>query len=263
MKTLSLSLFCAIVVSSSALSAQTLYDWNQPDVPAVVTTSSKVIFIGKKKAPVRVYSFKGSKGANKTSVYLADLDRDGSPEVVGAGRPLFTLASNSDPIKFSKKGCAQALVADFTEDNKLDIACVDGRNLKVYTHDLQMKWESKVPMTLKWCRAGDVNGDLKADLECNVGGKKFLRFDGAGGEMLTPKATDTIEVQNPVNPTIADVGALDSKTMYDLDGDGTKKEALTKDGKSIFVGSKKVALDGEPLSALVKDDKEFGVCHQW
>ncbi len=254
---------------ASTASAQEIYDWNDAKVPAVVSSKGNLIFIGKEKAPNRVYSWKAAKGKNKQTVYLTDMDGDGKADVVGAGKPMFVLNSKSDPVAFHKKGCFQALVADFTADNKNDIACINGGSISVFTHDLQMAWTSKINKKLKFCRAGDVNGDLKADLECKQG-KMWTRFDGSSGELLAA-STDTEEVSAPLNPSIAasDARVLDGKTMFDFNADGTAEESLLKDGNAVAIRSRslkkglgRVELKSAPITALVKDldgDKKLDI----
>ena len=254
---------------SSTACAQELFDWADKEVPAVVLSQGNLVFIGKEKVPTRVYSWKAAKGKNKKNAYLVDMDGDGKADIVGAGKPMFVLNSTSDPVAFHKKGCAQALVADFTADNKNDIACINGGNITVFTHDLQLAWTSKINKKFSFCRAGDVNGDLKADLECKQG-KMWTRFDGSSGDLLAG-STDTEEVSNPLNPGInaADASVLDGKLMFDFNADGTAEESLLKDGNAVAIRSRslkkglgRIELKSAPITALVKDldgDKKLDI----
>lgn len=240
--------------------AQDIYDWSEPELPVLITTKGALIFIGKEKMPIRVYSWKASKGKNKKSSFIVDMDGDGKPDVVGAGKPIFVLNHMSDPVAYNKKGCNQVLVADFVADEKLDIACVNGKGITVYTHDLQMAWTAKINKNIKFCRAGDVNGDLKAELECRHG-KSWARFDGSNGELIAGE-TKTEEVTHPISVGIdpADPDILNGKRAFDFDGDGTSEETLVVDGNAVAIRShsKKVGLarftlKSAPITALVKD----------
>lgn len=264
-----MTLMVGISIASSNASAQEIYDWADTEVPAVVSSQGNLVFIGKEKAPTRVYSWKAAKGKHKKNAYLVDMDGDGKADVVGAGKPMFVLSSASDPVAFHKKGCFQVLVADFTADNKNDIACINGGSIAVFTHDLQMAWTSKINKKFSFCRAGDVNGDLKADLECKAG-KLWSRFDGSTGELLAA-STDTEEVTSPLNPGIgsADASVLDGKMMFDFNADGTAEESLLKDGNAVAIRSRslkkglgRIELKSAPISALVKDldgDKKLDI----
>lgn len=256
-----------LVASGGQAAAQEagLYDWPDADAPVLVHTSSGVLFVGKDKKPLRAYSWKANTGARHTPVYLVDMNRDGKPDVVGAGTPTFVLKTNSDPAFALAKGCKQVLVADFVADNKLDVLCVSGRDLEVYTHDGQSAWKLTPGKNLDFCRAGDINGDLKADIECKfAGGNQYVRVDGNSGAMTALAAADVEIEDGAVALTLAepvkDVTLLEGNTKVDLAGSGAKENTVTVDGKTLTISSSKqgvlpvsVDMKDEVLTTLVKD----------
>lgn len=208
-----------------------VYDWPSESVPVLVEDDSGVLFVGKDRSVYRVYDWKQSKGEKSDGLYLIDLDKDGKPEVVGAGKPTFVLDVDGDPVWFRKQGCDQVLIADVAVDEKLDLVCVDGTKVEVFTHDGQKAFEVSIGKRFEWCHAGDINGDLKADVECKIRGKNaYTRIDVAGQSVLAAEA-DASEVNPKELEEFAPAGAEISK---DLDGDG-KAEKVAIDGKDIVV----------------------------
>ncbi len=270
MKYLSACLLGAGLLAASAGQAMAqgpeLYDWPDADAPVLVRTSSGVLFVGKDKKPLRAYSWKANTGARHTPVYLVDMNQDGKPDVVGAGTPTFVLKTNSDPAFALDKGCRQVIVADFVADKKLDVLCVSGRDLQVYTHDGQTAWKLTPGKNLDWCRAADINGDLKADIECKYqGGNQYVRVDGNSGEVSVLTSSETeIEDDAAAPLTLAepvkDATLLEGNTKVDLTGSGSKSNTITVDGKTLTISSSEagvlpVSVDtkDEVLTALVKD----------
>ena len=176
----------AMLIASSA-SAQELYDWGSAEVPVMVKDGSGVLFVGKDKTVWRVFSWKKVKGKERVGTIFIDLDKDGKMDVIGAGKPTFVLNNDADPVWVHKKGCDQVLVADLTADDSRDLACLMGRKLSVFTHDGQFAWGIDLGGRPKYCRVEDVNGDLKADIECAYK-KSFTRIDGTNGDVLADSA---------------------------------------------------------------------------
>ncbi len=261
-----MALICSLILSSMALASTAsakgskakVYDWPDSEMPVLVTTDSGLIFITNKKRPHRVYSWhEHNDGKNSKHVYLVDLDKDGSYEVVGAGKPTFVLHTNSDPWWQLEKGCDQTIVADFVADDKLDVFCNNRKSMKVYTYDGQFVWELSLGRRIDYCRAGDHNGDLKADLECKFhGSSHWARVDSSG--QVTAKDLDAPEIpegavdldeatpaptDDALKKAVAKVkldGDLEAGLVKDLDGDG-KKETVAVTKKSIYV----IAADGK------------------
>ena len=264
------SLIAAVVVvlaagvASTAAAQTQVYDWADSNMPALVKNDSGLIFITKDKRPHRVYRWDADnepKGAQ--TVYIVDLDKTGSFEIVGTGKPTFALQSNSDPMWALKKGCDQTILADFVADDKLDLLCNNGRTMKVYTYDGQFVWEVGLGRRIAHCRAGDYNGDLKADLDCKYrSGGKWARVESTGDvlqkEMDGPEIDEDAIDLDEASPTGDDL--LAGKTHFDLDGDGAADERITAEGKALVIGSKardkaigRVELDGKAEAGLVKD----------
>jgi hypothetical protein len=258
------SLLLSTTVAATAAAETNVYDWADSDMPVLVENDSGLIFITKEKQPQRVYTWKANNsGEGFQNVYLVDLDADGSPEVVGAGKPTFVLKNNSDPMWQLEKGCDQTIVADFIADDKLDVLCQNSREIKAYTHDGQFVWELSLGRRIESCRAGDHNGDLKADLECKYKGmKKWARVDAAG-EVLAAEISEPEISEGGVDLDLASASKkelIEGKEHFDLDGDGHADERLTAHEGALVIGSKakdgpiaRVELDGTAKAGLVKD----------
>lgn len=254
----------AVLLSASAAAAQDLklYDWPHADAPVMVSTKNGVLFLGKDGAPLRAYSWKAKNAKKLPRLFITDIDRDGQPDLLGAGKPTFAIASNSNPMWFQSKGCAQTVLGDFIADTKLDVACISGSQIKVYSHDNQFAWSINLGRGIKTCYAGDVSGDNKSDLECTLRGTKKIARVGGDGSLLTSEAEDTqVDPDAPPFEMFADIGqgALDSKT-FDFNKDGTPEEFLKVDNNLISVVSKSSPkalftfnAKAPPIAAIVKD----------
>ncbi|MBA2664323.1 MAG: AgmX/PglI C-terminal domain-containing protein [Bradymonadaceae bacterium] len=242
-----------------------LYDWPDAEAPLLVRTASGVLFVGKDKKPLRAYSWKANSGARHTPLYLVDLSRNGKPEVLGAGSPTFVLRANSDPAFSLEKGCKQVIVADFVADKKLDVMCLTGKELQIYTDDGQMAWKSTPGKNIDWCRAGDINGDLKADLECKYqGANQYVRIDGNSGQ-VTVQSTSETEIEDGAielshAEPVADKELLEGTKKLDLNGDGSKGENLLIDGKALVIQSSaagaapvRIETKNEVIAVFAKD----------
>jgi hypothetical protein len=256
---------------TASASAQDVYAWPDKATPVVVHNESGLFFVGKDKTVWRAYTWKQATGKKSDPLQILDLDKDGNLEIVGAGKPTFVLKSNSDPIWFDKNGCDQVLTGDFTADDKGDVVCIRGNKIRMLTHDNQMVWEVSIGKRFDWCRGGDVNGDLKNDVECKLRGKNsYARFDGSSGEVLTPGSDDEQVTDNDeaaIQPMDGD--SIAGKTMHDLNGDGTAEESFLADGKAFAIQSRsakkalgRVEMKAEPVAIHAVDldgDKKLEV----
>lgn len=261
-----------LVLSTSATAAAEtkVYDWPDSDMPVLVQNDSGLIFITNEKRPHRVYTWKArNDGDAFDTVYLVDLDNDQSYEVVGAGKPTFVLKSNSDPMWQVEKGCDQTIVADFVSDDKLDLLCQNSKTMKVYTYDGQFVWELSLGRRVDHCRAGDYNGDLKADLECKYRGmNKWARIDSAGEvlakEIAEPEISeDGVDLSEASPVELADAikkAAKDAEVdaevkaglQKDLDADG-KPETVVVSATSIFI----ISSDGKTKQKFAASAKKY------
>lgn len=238
-----LAFFMTTLTAGTAF-GQSVYEWPSKEVPVMIANDSGVLFVGKDKTVYRVYSWAQNKGEEKRGLIVTDIDRDGNPDVIGAGKPTFVVNHNADPV-FTLKGCDQVIVTDVAADEKRDLLCLSGTELSVHTHDGQLVWKAKTAR-YDYCKAADINGDLKADIECKIkGSKKYARHDGANGELLAA-GTDSSEVEQTVMDLfLALEGTGEGFTLErDLDGDGTPEKILvgkelTVDGKNFSLNAKK------------------------
>jgi hypothetical protein len=255
--------FICLAVSSSAAAETKVHDWPDSQMPVLVENESGLIFITNEKRPHRAYSWsRKNAGDGFASSYLVDVDNDGSPEIVGAGKPVFVLATNSDPMWAHEKGCHQTIVANFWGDDGLELLCNDGRGLKLYTYDGQSIWSLELGRRVDHCRAGDYTGNLKADLECKYRGRdEWARVD-ADGEIIAESISEAEISEGGVDLDLfsGTSDLLDGETYIDLDKNGHADERLSADGEALVIGSKardtaiaRVELDGEAEAALVKD----------
>lgn len=240
----------AAVFGVSVASAQTVYDMPSKEAPVMVHDGSGIVFLGKDAAVYRAFSWKAAKGAETFDLLVTDMNKQGGPEIIGAGKPTFVLNQNADPVWFLDKGCDQVLVTDIAADPTLDLLCLAGNEMSVYTHDGQLIWRAKVTQRLDSCKAADINGDLKAEIECKIkGSKKLTRFDGATGQVLAA-GTDASEVEETVYNRFAAVEGTEEGVLLkkDLTGDGTE-ETVTVSKKEITVstaeGAKKFNVDAK------------------
>lgn len=264
------SLLLALGVAASASAETNVYDWPDNDMPVLVHNDSGLIFITNEKRPHRVYTWKArNDGDAFDNVYLVNLDNDQSYEVVGAGKPTFVLKTNSDPMWQLEKGCDQTIVADFIADDKLDLFCQNSKTMKVYTYDGQFVWELSLGRRIDHCRAGDYNGDLKADLECKYRGmNKWARIDSAG-EVLAKEVTEPeiseggvdlseaspAELGDAVKKAAKDAevdGEVKAGLQKDLDGDGNAETVAVTD-ESIFI----ISSDGKTKQKFAASAKKY------
>ncbi len=233
----------------------------------LVVASSKngVTFIKGKEMKV-FRAFKSTRSAMKGDspdwFVLRDVDSDGTVDVVGAGAPAFVVTGAGAPVFNIPRGCGQFHLADFAADKSQDILCRNGTKIEVVTHDGQKLWEYSVKgLKLGLCNFGDLNGDLKADIECEILGKDaFMRLSGNGNDLgqVESAQLDAAEDDNPGHVE-AMANLLGGQETFDLNGDGTAEESILLDGDAIVVRSKSnpKALGryeiGKATSALIAD----------
>ncbi len=243
--------FLAVTLSTVSAFGQTVYEWPSKEVPVMISNDSGVLFLGKDKTVYRVYTWSQSKGDEKLGLIVTDLDGDGNPDIIGAGKPTFVVNHNADPV-FTLKSCDQVIVTDIAADSKNDLLCLSGRSLSIYTHDGQMIWTTKTNSSYEWCKAADINGDLKADIECKIkGSKKYARHDGADGELLAA-STDNSEVSETVMNLFPAMAAAEGGLVLERDLDGDKKP------EKILIG-KDISIDGNSFSLNAKKYKRVPV----
>ena len=240
-----------------------IYDWKSEEAPVLVHNESGLIFLSDDKKPWRAYQWDRADGDKKRGLYLVDIDKDGETEVVGAGDPTFALHPSSNPAWSIEEGCEQVIVANFAADDKLDLMCNQGTEIHIYTHDRQKVWSLDLGVRLDWCRADDLNGDLKMDLECKYGDRDaYIRLD-AEGDILAQESEETEMEDGAISHEEAmpvGAGILKGEQEFDLNGDGAAEESLLADGEALVVQSRsqkkavaRIELGGKARAALVKN----------
>jgi hypothetical protein len=201
-------------------------------------------------------------GGEPDWVVVRDVDNNGSADVVGAGKPAFVVSGEGEPIYSITAGCGQFHLGDIAGDKAQDLLCRNGAAISVVNYDGQKLWDYKIQgATLGVCRFGDVNGDLKDDVECEIKGKgKFLRISGSGEELGREFDAAQLEAPEDDTPGYAAEAAnlLSGETTFDLNGDGTADEWIKQDGTALVIGSKGNAArerveTGTLYSALAED----------
>jgi hypothetical protein len=230
-----------------------LYDWPDAEHPLLIESADGLLFLHADGRPGRAYAWRGNSGKNNPRVIVTDMDRNGGPEVIGAGKPTFMLGTNADPVWFNDKGCAHVAIADVVADTKLDVVCVNGRDVKVYTHDNQFAWGITLPRAVDTCRVGDLNGDAKADLECQYkGGKTMARLDASG----KPIDLDAKEYQIPEDATPYSAWPTTGTTMSGAQASVTLRGAeasVQHDGGKLLISTSGpvIAIDSKDAPQLI------------
>lgn len=256
------SALVALAANASAQDYQ-LYDWPDATAPAVITTPNGALYIHKDGSPYRAYSYAPNKVKGQPAMIAVNIDGQGGPEIVGIGKPTFAISASGAPLWSMDKGCKQGLIGDIFADDKLELMCVQGNEIKVFTHDNQFAWGLSLGRSFGTCSLGETNGDLKADIECKVGGK-IARIDGAKGQLISAESSESMipddykpyDPMTPVDPK----ASMDGSQTYDFNGDGTAEEFVQVIDKAIGVSSKSspkplfvVDLKQVPQVVLVKD----------
>ncbi|MFB6263793.1 MAG: AgmX/PglI C-terminal domain-containing protein [Bradymonadaceae bacterium] len=259
-----------LVAGTASAETPELYDWPVDRAPVLVRTEGGLIFLGDDAKPWRAYSWNESEGEKHDPVHIVDIDNDDEPEIVGAGSPTFAIETNGNPSWSLEEGCDQVVLANFVSRDNLGVLCRKGDEVAIHTHDLQKVWSAELGVELDWCRASDINGDLKSDVECKYAGRKsFIRID-AKGDILAQSAKEPEMDDSAEHDEVAPYDAatlLKGEKEFDLNGDGAVEESMVVDGSAVVFQSRskkkavaRAELDGEPKSAYVENlDGEGGL----
>ncbi|WP_158542414.1 AgmX/PglI C-terminal domain-containing protein [Lujinxingia litoralis] len=263
------SVLGAAMIPAVSTAEVAVYDWPDLETPVLVDAGSGVVLLGKDGAPMRAFSWRGNEGERDQALRLVDMLGDGTPEIVGAGRPTFVLRANGEPVFEIEKGCDQVIVADISASRGLDLACVTGREIRAYTGDGQFAWGVEPGVRLEWCQAEDVTGNSKADFECKVRGREqYVRISDSGEPIGEPVGEAGMSGEAPaVNQAQASSDALLKEGgRFDFDGDGKAEERLVvEEGSLKVVGAAgedaplaEVSTRGKVEAALIKELDEGG-----
>ena len=238
----------------------------------VVAVSRNGVTFVDAKAGLPFRAFRSTRTAVKGSkpdwFLIRDVDKNGTIDVVGVGKPAFIVEANGAPLYSIPAGCPQFHLADFDADNAADILCRNGDNIELRTYNGQKLWQYKVMgLNLGVCNFGDMNGDLKADIECEVLRKgAYLRISGDGTELGRDFASAQLSAPEDDNPRNAERMAnyLKGNETFDLNGDGTAEEWVRLEGTVLLVASKSKPKGyarhevGRAFSVLVDDVDDDG-----
>lgn len=256
----------ALCLAATAVSAQEtqVYDWPSDDAPVLVQAEGGLVLIGNDGAPMRAFSWRQNDGERDSAIRLTDMDGNGSPNIVGSGTPSFVLEANGEPTFSFEQGCRQVLIASITGTRGQDLVCVKNDEVRAYTGDGQFAWSLKPGRNLDWCRAGDISGNSRDDVECKYRGRgnQFLRI-GADGSVMAQSSEE--ELLEEARESITLFGAVSESVWtgqesYDLNGNGSASETLHVVDDALEVRTSgaeeplfRVETSGEPKAALVKD----------
>lgn len=198
---------------------------------------------------------------------IRDVDNNGTVDVIGAGKPAYIIDGGGAPMYSITNGCDQFHLGDFAADKSQDILCRNGNKITAFTHDGQLIWEFNVRgVNIGVCNFGDLNGDLKDDIECEVKGKGVMRLNGVDGSDMGNREEAQLEGPQDDSPGYADqmANTLAGQELFDLNGDGTEEESVLLDGTALVIRSKAnpkaIARHevGKVFSVLVDDLNEDG-----
>jgi len=211
----------------------------------VAVSANGITFIDPKEKKVfRAFKSKrkSMKGYKPDWVIIRDVDGDGTSDIIGAGAPAFIVTGGAAPIYSIPKGCGQFHLANFAGDKTQEILCRDGARFRLYNYDGQGPlWDYKITgLRLGVCNFGDLDGDLKADMECEVLGKGTYMQRSIEGEELGQRDSPQLDPPEDDTPGYATLMAnyLKGQEAFDLDGDGSREESVLLDGKAIVVRSR-------------------------
>lgn len=256
----------AAAASSAWASEGAIYDWPSEDAPVLVENDTGVILIGEDAEPRRAFSWSGNDGDHDQPLRLTDMSGDGTPEIVGSGNPTFVLNASGEPIFSFEDGCRQVVIADVVQGSNRDLICVHRQEVRVYTDRGRFAWSVNAGRNLDWCRAGDLTGDTRDDVECKFqGADQFIRL-GSDGSVLEGGAEragleDATESLDSPSPSVEDFWS-DEEGSLELDGDDGVGATVTIEDNTLIIrraagdGDEEVtrqALQGTPKGAVIKD----------
>ena len=257
-------LFLVLGSASVAWASDTkVYDWPDEDVPVLVHSDQGLIFIGSEGEPVRAFSWDQTDGRFDRPLRLVDLDGDGSPEIIGSGSPAFVTDSTGVPQFSFEDGCRQVVIADVIRSSDMDLVCVNRQQIRVYTGSGSHAWSMNTGRNVDWCRAGDLTGNTRADLECKyLGRDEYIRVDADSEILATGVEEPNLEEEREDLDLFAsaDESVWTGGEQFDLDGDGQASETIhaeegqieiRKDGEDDALAT--IEVRGTPQAAVVKD----------
>ncbi|TXD34199.1 AgmX/PglI C-terminal domain-containing protein [Lujinxingia vulgaris] len=257
------SLLGVVMVPAISAAEVSVYDWPDGEAPVLVDAGEGVVLLGKDGAPMRAFDWRANSDERDPGLRLVDMLGDGTPEIVGSGRPSFVLRANGEPVFEIEEGCEQLIVADITASRGLDVGCVSRNELRAFTGDGQFAWGVQPGRALEWCQVEDVTGNVKVDFECKLRGRDaFIRISDSG-ELLTAEPGEagmSGEAPELNEARAASDAVLKGEERFDFDGDGKAEERLVVgEGSLKIVGAAgeeaalaEVDVRGAVEAALVK-----------
>lgn len=155
----------------------------------VALLTGGVAFLDAKLQAVRVYRHQAvhyRKREETRHVVVADVDKDGEPDVLIVGRPTFLLDGKGD-AKFEVRDlCHEAGLFKLEKEGRMGIACGFPGGLAVFRWDGQLAWEFQYKGTPARFRFEDHDGDGVEDVELEILGKekRVFRLSGSDGKLI-------------------------------------------------------------------------------
>ena len=231
----SIGLSLAVAGPAAAADGHVTYleEVGSPDRPLVIAGSDRgVVFIGPDHAVFRGYHHQQNAptDVDQPFLWVEDIDGDGRSEYVGAGMPSFVIDDNADPMWGVLEGCGQYFVADFVEDRNVEILCLRGTSVQVWSYDGQeyFSWSGR-GYNVSACYSDDFDDDRKVEVACNLSNGDHLFFD-IQDWFNDP---DYNPPRDGVAPEALNRGGVDYSAMTAL---ASGERALDVNGQSVTLG---------------------------
>lgn len=185
----------------------------------------------------RIYHYKPLGSGSRERVRVVDLDNDGSPEIIGIGKPSFGLDSTGNPVWDYAEGCSQLGVGDLLDTPEKEVACVHGKKLSTLAYNGPVLWEVEITgAKMKDLGVAMLDtDDGKEDLEFSVGDQVW-RYKGDGsllGDGFEERRTQPQDAWAAQAEAL--VALMGGTELVDLDGDGSATETLHVQGAKLVL----------------------------
>ncbi len=196
-----------------------------------------LVILDSKLNVYRIYRYKPLGKKARERVRVVDLDNDGSPEIIGIGKPSFGLDSTGNPVWDYPEGCSQLGVGDLLDTPEKEVACVHGKHLSTLAYNGPVLWEVEITgAKMKDLGVAMLDtDDGKEDLEFSVGDAVW-RYKGDGsllGDAFEERRTEPQDSWGAQAAALVEL--MSGKESVDLDGDGDASESIVVKGAKLVL----------------------------